>query len=140
MSHTLGKPSRQGRPDPKPEGKIKRGRHRRAKRGEPRPSRESDQLIVLGERESRSQGEAVDGDTQLAQETPSGHAGLEIWVPTSLRAIAQMMPSVIMRKRVSLKSPVLEYGTPGSVRGQPGNWLSYRDDFRAFLKGNSPFR
>ncbi len=27
-----------------------------------------------------------------------------------------------------MKSPVLENGTPGSVRGQPGNRLSYRDD------------
>ncbi len=40
-----------------------------------------------------------------------------------------------MRKRVSLKSPVRENHalseaegrTPGSVRGQLGNWLSYRD-------------
>jgi hypothetical protein len=26
-----------------------------------------------------------------------------------------------------LKSPVRENRTPGSVRGQSGNWLSYRD-------------
>ena len=30
--------------------------------------------------------------------------------------------------RVFLKSPVRENCTPGSVRGQLGNWLSYRDD------------
>jgi len=33
-----------------------------------------------------------------------------------------------MRRRVLLKSPVRENRTPGSVRGQLGNWLSYRDD------------
>lgn len=32
-----------------------------------------------------------------------------------------------MRKRVSLKSPVRENRTPGSVRGLSGNWQSYRD-------------
>lgn len=32
-----------------------------------------------------------------------------------------------MRKRVSLKSPVRENRTPGSVRGRLGNWPSYRD-------------
>ena len=31
--------------------------------------------------------------------------------------------------RVLLKSPVRENRTPGSVRGQSGNRLSYRDDF-----------
>ncbi len=30
-------------------------------------------------------------------------------------------------KRVVLKSPVREFRTPGSVRGQLGNWLSYLD-------------
>ncbi len=38
-----------------------------------------------------------------------------------------------MRKRVSLKSPVRENCTPGSVRGQLGNWLSYRDVRQANL-------
>jgi hypothetical protein len=33
-----------------------------------------------------------------------------------------------MRKRVFLKSPVPENGTPGSARGGSGNWPSYRDD------------
>jgi len=32
--------------------------------------------------------------------------------------------------RVSLKSPVRENRTPGSVRGQSGNWLAYRDAAR----------
>ena len=34
---------------------------------------------------------------------------------------------VRMRKRVSMKSPVRENCTPGSVRGLLGNWQSYRD-------------
>ena len=34
---------------------------------------------------------------------------------------------MLMRKRVLLKSPVLENGTPGSVRGASGNWRPYRD-------------
>jgi hypothetical protein len=32
-----------------------------------------------------------------------------------------------LRKRGYLKSPVRENRTPGSVGGQPGNWLSYPD-------------
>ena len=34
-----------------------------------------------------------------------------------------------MRKRVPLKSPVQDVGTPGSVRGALGNWRPYRDAF-----------
>jgi hypothetical protein len=30
--------------------------------------------------------------------------------------------------RVSLKSPVRQFRTPGSVRGLTGNWQTYRDD------------
>jgi hypothetical protein len=33
-----------------------------------------------------------------------------------------------LRPRVFLKSPVLENGTPGSVRGALGNWRPYRDE------------
>jgi hypothetical protein len=33
-----------------------------------------------------------------------------------------------LRMRVFLKSPVLENGTPGSVRGASGNRRPYRDD------------
>ena len=58
-------------------------------------SRESDQLIVLGGRESRSQGEAVDSLTELAQETLTGHGGLEPSMPTSLRGIAKSSASWI---------------------------------------------
>ena len=29
--------------------------------------------------------------------------------------------------RVSLKSPVRQFRTPGSVRGLSGNWQTYRD-------------
>ena len=39
--------------------------------------RESDPRIVLRERESRLQGEAVDSITQLAKETLTGHGGSE---------------------------------------------------------------
>ena len=60
MSHALGKPSTQSRPDPKPESGLEAGRLVRAQRGEPNTRRESDQLTVLGGRESRPQGEAVD--------------------------------------------------------------------------------
>jgi RNA-directed DNA polymerase len=35
--------------------------------------------------------------------------------------------SAHLRKRVSLKRPVRENRTPGSVRGPPGTWRSYRD-------------
>ena len=38
---------------------------------------ESDQLIVLGERESRSQGEGADVNTKPAKETLTGHEGPE---------------------------------------------------------------
>ena len=46
---------------------------------------------------------------------------------TSLQAIAEATKRVAMRKRVAAKSPVLENGTPGSVRGALGNWRPYRD-------------
>ena len=39
--------------------------------------RESDHLIVLGGRESRSQGEGGDGGTESSQATCAGHAGPE---------------------------------------------------------------
>ena len=42
-----------------------------------RTERESDPPRVLGERESRLQGEGADGVTQSAQETSTGHVGLE---------------------------------------------------------------
>ncbi len=38
-----------------------------------------------------------------------------------------------------MKSPVLENGTPGSVRGQPGNRLSYRDDQHFEIEQNNYF-
>ena len=38
---------------------------------------ESDHLIVLGGRESRSQGEGGDGGTEPSQETCAGHVGPE---------------------------------------------------------------
>jgi RNA-directed DNA polymerase len=36
-----------------------------------------------------------------------------------------------LRKRVCVTSPVRETGTPGSVRGRPGHWPSYRDGANA---------
>ena len=39
---------------------------------------ESDQLIVLGERESRLQGEGADVNTKPAKETLTGHDGPDI--------------------------------------------------------------
>jgi hypothetical protein len=45
------------------------------KEDELKTNRESDQLIVLRERESRSQGEGVDSDTKLAKETLSIQQG-----------------------------------------------------------------
>ena len=42
---------------------------------------------------------------------------------------ATLKTSTDVRKRVFLKSPVLENRTPGSVRGPLGNWRSYRDGF-----------
>ena len=53
------------------------GRQSRPKEGEPRAIWESDQLIVLSERESRSQGEGADVDTKPAKETLTGHEGTE---------------------------------------------------------------
>ena len=37
------------------------------------------------------------------------------------------MLSLFDAMRVTLRSPVREFRTPGSVRGRPGNWPSYRD-------------
>ena len=42
------------------------------------------------------------------------------------------MPSA---KRAVLKSPVREFRTPGSVRGQLGNWLFYLDLARVWQLG-----
>jgi len=51
------------------------GRRSRPKEGEPRNLWESDQLIVLSERESRLQGEGADVDTKPAKETLTEHEG-----------------------------------------------------------------
>ena len=53
------------------------GRRCRPKEGEPRTSWESDQLIVLSERESRLQGEGADVDTKPAKETLTEHEGTD---------------------------------------------------------------
>jgi hypothetical protein len=53
------------------------GRRSRPKEGEPKNIWESDQLIVLSERESRLQGEGADVDTKPAKETLTEHEGTD---------------------------------------------------------------
>ena len=53
------------------------GRRSRPKEGEPKSSWESDQLIVLRERESRLQGKGADVDTKPAKETLTEHEGTD---------------------------------------------------------------
>ena len=50
-------------------------------------------------------------------------------MPTSLRGIAKRHREMSSVKRITLKSPVREFRTPGSVGGQSGNWLSYPNGF-----------
>jgi len=50
-----------------------------------------------------------------------------------MRGIATTLREECLRKRGYLKSPVRENRTPGSVGGQPGNWLSYPDVRQANL-------
>ena len=64
------------------------GRRDRPNEGAATAHRESDSPIVLGGRESRSQGEAANRDTKPAKETGAGQAGPGIDLPTSLRGIA----------------------------------------------------
>jgi hypothetical protein len=66
LSHALGNPSTHGRPDPKPRRQrqvVGQSDHKGAR---PMTARESDPPIVLRERESRSQGEGADGETEPA--------------------------------------------------------------------------
>ena len=53
------------------------GRQSRPKAGEPTVIWESDQLIVLSERENRLQGEGADVDTKPAKETLTEHEGTD---------------------------------------------------------------
>ena len=53
------------------------GRQSRPTEGEPKTSWESDQLIVLSERESRLQGKGADGDTEPTKETLTAHEGTD---------------------------------------------------------------
>src|SRR2546427_1769694 len=53
------------------------GRRSRPKEGELKTTWESDQLIVLSERESRLQGKGADVDTKPAKETLTGHEGTD---------------------------------------------------------------
>jgi hypothetical protein len=65
-------PENLGDPVGSPRG---RGRRRRPKEAEPKTSWESDQRIVLRERESRLQGEGAGVDTKPTKETLTGHEG-----------------------------------------------------------------
>src|SRR2546427_10611337 len=53
------------------------GRRSRPKEGELKTTWESDQLIVLSERESRLQGEGAEVDTKPAKETLTEHEGTD---------------------------------------------------------------
>ena len=73
--------------------------------------RESDPLVVLGGRESRPQGEAVDKGSQHAKETGAGHVGSDKRLPTSLQAIANKAKSSIIG--LDAEARILE--EPGAV-------------------------
>jgi hypothetical protein len=80
---------------------------------------ESDQLIVLSERESRSQGEGADVNTKPAKETLTVHEGTDTSANLTVGNSEQgeeWITLVLLRKRVFTKSPVRENRTPGSVR------------------------
>jgi hypothetical protein len=63
-----------GRPNWFLRGQVGKADQKKASRG---ASWESDQLIVLSERESRSQGEGADVDTKPAKETLTEHEGTD---------------------------------------------------------------
>lgn len=67
---------------------MKVGRLDNKREGRPRASRESERSIVLGGRESRSQGEGTAKPSQPAQETAPGSRP-DCLLPTSLREIAR---------------------------------------------------
>jgi hypothetical protein len=73
-----GKPGYGRRPEPTRHGQRPQPVSRaEQKRGELKTWRESDHPIVLGGRESRSQGEGGDGGTEPSQDTCTGHVGPE---------------------------------------------------------------
>ena len=69
------------------------GRLLRAKGGEPRVVRESDQLIVLGDGRADHMGKGADRNTQPVKETWTGREGPESTMPTSLQGIANKAKS-----------------------------------------------
>ena len=69
--------------------KLEPGSRDQQKEGAAKAHWESDSPIVLGGRESRPHGEAVDEGAKPAKETGAGHAGSEKRLPTSLRGIAK---------------------------------------------------
>lgn len=78
---------------------------------------ESDQLVVLGGRESRLQGEGADGCSQPAEIARSRHVELGSLVTRPCREQRTEELDSFARKREQSRSPVREYCTPGSVRG-----------------------
>jgi len=122
-----GKPGYGRRPEPTRHGERPQPVSRaEQKRGGLKTSRESDHLIVLGGRESRPRGEGGDGETEPAKETWAGQEGPEY--PSQPPCREERDPGHPgVRQRVSLRSPVRENRTPGSVRGASGNRRPYRD-------------
>ena len=100
--------------------------------GAPKTTWESDQPIVLRERESRLHGEGADVDKQPTKETLTGLLGQKDSANLPDGNSDESGNRAFMRKRLSTKSPVRENCTPGSARGLLGNWQSYRD-----LRGGS---
>ena len=73
-----GKPGHGSRPEPtRHEQRLQPVSTAEQKRGALKTWRESDHLIVLGGRESRSRGEGGNGGTEPSQDTCAGHEGPE---------------------------------------------------------------
>ena len=90
--------------------------------------RDPDPLRVLRGWESHLQGEGVDRNTPPSKETRAGHERPINHTNLTAGLAIEGSRIVFLRMRVFLKSPVLENGTPGSVRGASGNRRPYRDD------------
>jgi hypothetical protein len=107
---------------------VRNGRGVKLKIRRPERGWESDQMIVLGGRESRPQGEASGRRTKSTKETLTGHcrigehnANLNVGNSREGKTQSEDDRLCLGRKRVRLKSPVRKNRTPGSVRGASGN-------------------
>ena len=141
-----GKPGHGGRPEPKPQRQPMQVSEAEQNGGELRTGRESDPLIVLRDGSADHEGKRRTGIRSVHRkpgpDCRTGYARL-----TPLQGIAKPVHSEHpsgagngwRRKRVSLRSPVRENRTPGSVRGPSGNGRSYRDGAQCHLiLSNSP--